>query len=83
MTGVQTCALPISRIGLAVNQGLHHAAAGDTNDVADDRIELDVGILQRLLDTLRMTGVFAPPRNNTLRQDLHLFHPLRVGFAGG
>jgi hypothetical protein len=44
---------------LAVDQGLDHAATGDADDVADDRIELDIGILQRLLDALSMAGAFA------------------------
>ncbi len=35
-------------VGLARNQRLQHRPATDANDVADDRTELDVGILQRL-----------------------------------
>lgn len=44
-------------IGSAGDQGLDHATAGDANDIADHRIELDVGILQRLLDALGILGM--------------------------
>ena len=44
--------------GLAGNQGLDHAAAGEAQDVGHHRIQLDVGVLQRLLDALDMTDAF-------------------------
>jgi hypothetical protein len=46
-------------IGLAGDQGLDHAPAGETNDVGYDRIELDVGILQRFLNALRVAAALA------------------------
>ena len=44
------------RVGLAADQGLDHPPAGQAGDVGDDRIELDVGVLQRLLETLDMAA---------------------------
>src|SRR5271167_4150102 len=56
---------PIGKIGqpfgiaLAGNQRLDHRATGKPDDVRDDRVELDVGILQRLLKVLDMAASFA------------------------
>jgi hypothetical protein len=44
---------------LAVKQSIDHAAAENADDAADGRIELDVGILQRLPYALRLSGAFA------------------------
>jgi hypothetical protein len=38
------------RVGLAGDQRLQHGAAGGAQDLARDRGELDVGVLQHLLD---------------------------------
>ena len=46
-------------VGLASDQGLEDAAAGEAKDVGEHRIELDVGIFQRLLQALRMATAFA------------------------
>ena len=42
------------RIALAGDQGFDHLAAGQTHDVGDRRVELDVGVFQRLLQALDM-----------------------------
>jgi len=46
-------------IALAGDQSPDHGAAGQPDDVRDDRVELDVGILQRLLQALDMAASFA------------------------
>ena len=46
-------------VGLAADQGLDHPPAGQAGDVGDDRIELNVGVLQRLLETLDMAAALA------------------------
>ena len=62
------------RIGLTGDQSLDHPAAGEAHDVGDDRIELDVGILQRLLDPLDMT---APLTDELLAGSQEIAHLLR------
>ena len=46
-------------VGLAVDQRLDHRPAADPGDVGDRRIELDVGVLQRLLQPLDVAGPLA------------------------
>jgi hypothetical protein len=46
-------------IALASHHRLDHAPPAQADDVADRRIELDVGILERLLEAQRMAGPFA------------------------
>jgi hypothetical protein len=36
-------------ITLTGNQGLDHPSPGQAHDIGNDRVELDVGVLQRLL----------------------------------
>jgi hypothetical protein len=70
------------RSGLAGDQGLDHAAAGEAQDIGDDRIQLDVGILQGLLDPLRMTTAFAHELLAGAEQIPHLLGRL-VGHEAG
>src|SRR5215472_10067946 len=44
-------------IGLAGDQSLDHRPPAPADNVGDDRVELDVGALQRLLQPLDMTGL--------------------------
>ena len=45
--------------GLASDQGLDNAASAQAQDVGHHRIQLDVGVLQRLLNALDMAATFA------------------------
>ena len=44
------------RVGFAGDQRFDHPTAGQADDVGDDRVELDVGVFQRLLQPLDVTG---------------------------
>ena len=41
-------------IAFTADQGFDHLAAGQTHHIGDDRVELDVGIFERLLQALDM-----------------------------
>ena len=59
-------------IGLAADQGLDHRPAGQADDIGDHRIELDVGIFQRLLQPLDMAGPLADQLLAGAQQPAHL-----------
>jgi hypothetical protein len=46
-------------VGFAGDQGFDHPATGQAQNVRDDRVELDVGVLQRLLQPLDMAAALA------------------------
>ena len=70
------------RNGLAGDQGLDDAATAEAQDVGHHRIELDVGILQRLLDALDMAGALAHHLLAGAQQIAHLLGRL-VGHEAG
>jgi hypothetical protein len=47
------------RVGFAGDQRFDHPTTGQAHDVGDDRGELDVGVLQRLLQRLDMAAALA------------------------
>ncbi len=69
-------------IGLSGDQRLNHAAAGEAKDVGEHRIELDVGIFQRLLQALRVAAAFAHELLAGAQQIPHLLGRL-VGHEAG
>jgi hypothetical protein len=48
-----------SGLGFAGDQRFDHPTAGQTDDVGDHRVELDVGVFQRLLQPLDMAAALA------------------------
>ena len=76
--------------GLAGDQSFEDAAAGHTEQIGHHRVELDVGVLQRLLDVLDVAGADARRLLAGSEQIAHLLrgfvgHPsasLRAGYAG-
>ena len=75
---------------LTGNRGLDHASTGKTNHVRDDRIDFDVGVLQRLLDALRVAAALAHKLLASAQQIAHLLGrlirhpstPVGAGYAG-
>jgi hypothetical protein len=46
-------------VGFAGDQRFNHPTTGQANDVGGDRVELDVGVLRRLLQPLDVTAALA------------------------
>ena len=68
--------------GLAGDQGLDDPSTAEAQDVGHHRIELDVGILQRLLDALDVAGAFTHHLLACTQQVAHLLGRL-VGHETG
>jgi hypothetical protein len=51
------------RIFDARDHGLDHPPSADPKDLVDNRVELDVGLFERLLDPLDMAGLLAGHTN--------------------
>ena len=64
--------------GLAGDQCLDNAASAEAQDVGHHRVQLDVGILQRLLDALNVAGAFTHHLLAGAQQVAHLLG----GFIG-
>ncbi len=59
-------------IAFSSNQRLDHRPTAEAHDVRDDRVELDVGVLQRLLQPLDMAAAFAHQLLAGAQQVAHL-----------
>src|SRR5215475_4295075 len=64
------------RISDAVDHRLDHSPAAEADDVADDRVELDVGLFKRLLNPLDMAGLLACELLASAQQRAELLHLL-------
>ena len=49
----------LRRIGDPRDHRLYHPPSAEAENIADDRVELDVGFLQRLLNALDVAGLLA------------------------
>ncbi len=61
-----------SGIAFAGNQGFDHLPTGQAHDIGDDQVELDVGVLQRLLQALNMAAALAHQLLAGAQQGAHL-----------
>jgi hypothetical protein len=59
-------------VGFAGDQRFDHPTTGQTHDVGDDRVELDVGVLQRLLQALDVAAALAHQLLAGAQQAAHL-----------
>ena len=70
------------RVGFAGDQRFDHATAGQAHDVGDDRVELDVGVLQRLLQPLDVAAALAHELLTAAQQSLPRRRPgLRISWV--
>jgi hypothetical protein len=60
------------RVGFAGDQRFDHPTSGQADDVGDDRVELDVGVFQRLLQPLDVTGTLPHELLTAAQQVAHL-----------
>ena len=55
-SGMQAWVSELGRVGRASDKGVEHAATACSHDVADDRCQLDVRVLEHLLEPLHLAS---------------------------